>query len=283
MNNSDRFNSPAESIDKVANDDMDTMDNLAKNEPRGKAFGLKPEVESSLFDDSRFHNVTDDELNCEANEDHRIMDDVVSTKTASIEETNNTPKAMSPSSSVQATDTWNAFSMAQSLMKKCQFRLVDKAVYCYMDRVYVLLDDVMLDRLIFKHHKEAIGMHGKTGIITEIRRFIKLGDALDDVETDKEHIVFLNGRYSLVDDCFEPNKSDIFATSYLNFVYAPYSKECNHFKAFLKFVSGGNDSLKELILEVMGYLLSCNNTAKKFFVLFGPGNTGKSLFLSLMR
>lgn len=281
-NRIDPFNSPTEDINGTANDDMVIMDDLAVDNPRTMAFGVSPNIESS--DDSRFHSVSYDELDREADEDFLALESLVCEPDNSIGTTvTHTSAKIPPSCNIQTTDTWNAFSMAQSLMEKCAFLLVDKAVYCYIDRAYVLLDDVALDRLIFQFHKDAISMQGKTGIITEIRKFIKLGDVLDGVETDQEHIVFLNGRYNLADNCFEPNGSDIFATSYLNFEYDPNARECEHFKSFLKFVSGGNDSLKQLILEVMGYLLSCNNTAKKFFVLFGPGNTGKSLFLSLMR
>lgn len=283
IDRNDPFNCSAEDITQIINDDMGVMDDLATDETRATVLSDKSSDQSSIFDYSRFHSVTDDELNSEIAEDSQIMDNLAIPNDPVIEILDDTKATMPPNFSVQATDTWNAYSMAQSLMEEYVFLLVDKAVYCYIDRAYVLLDDVSMDRLIFQHHKDAISMQGKTGIITEIRKFIKLGDVLDGVETDQEHIVFLNGRYNLAADCFEPNGADIFATSYLNFEYDQDDKGCENFKSFLKFVSGGNDSLKQLILEVMGYLLSCNNTAKKFFVLFGPGNTGKSLFLALMR
>lgn len=180
-------------------------------------------------------------------------------------------------------NVWTPFSLAQSLLQKCNFLIVDKAVYCFIDIVYVLLDDIALDRLIYKYQKDAIQMDGRPGVITEVRKFIKLENAIDGIEVDSEHIVLLNGRFNLSANRFEPNAPDIFATSYLNIEYDESDKCCPFFKSYLNAVTGENDKLKQLIMEVMGYLLSCNNSAKKFFVLFGPGNTGKSLFLSLMR
>lgn len=178
---------------------------------------------------------------------------------------------------------WTPFSLAQSLLQKCHFLIVDKAVYCFIGIVYVLLDDTELDRLIYKHQRDAIQMEGRPGVIAEIRKFIKLESAIDSIEVDSEHIVLLNGRYNLSENRFEDNDHRIFATSYLNIEYDESNRYCPAFGSYLDTVTGGNDKMKHLILEVMGYLLSCNNSAKKFFVLFGPGNTGKSLFLSLMR
>lgn len=178
---------------------------------------------------------------------------------------------------------WTPFSLAQSLLQKCHFLIVDKAVYCFIGIVYVLLDDTELDRLIYKYQRDAIQMEGRPGVIAEIRKFIKPESAIDSIEVDSEHIVLLNGRYNLSENRFEDNDHRIFATSYLNIEYDESNRYCPAFGSYLDTVTGGNDKMKHLILEVMGYLLSCNNSAKKFFVLFGPGNTGKSLFLSLMR
>lgn len=66
-NRIDPFNSPAEDINGTANDDMVIMDNLAADDPRTMAFGVSPNIE--IFDDSRFHSISYDELDREADED----------------------------------------------------------------------------------------------------------------------------------------------------------------------------------------------------------------------
>ena len=125
---------------------------------------------------------------------------------------------------------WTPFSLAQSLLQKCHFLIVDKAVYCFIGIVYVLLDDIALDRLIYKYQRDAIRMEGRPGVITEVRKFIKLENA--------EHIVLLNGRFNLLENCFEPNDHQIFATSYLNIEYDESERYCPYFKSYFKHCHG---------------------------------------------
>ena len=180
----DRFSSPfCEDIEKIANDDIDFanslgsayMGNLETKESEEENNDYIIRREEPCPDNPRFQDVTEDELDFEADKDCQFMDSL------EVKQTNNPIEAIAPdmslkrplSQNIQAANTFNAFSMAQSLMSECDFLLVDKAIYCYIDRVYVLLDDVELDRLIFKYHKDAIGMQGKPGIIT---RFASLSN-----------------------------------------------------------------------------------------------------------
>ena len=115
-NRIDPFNSPAEDINETANDDMVIMDNLAVDDPRTIAFGVSPSIESP--DDLRFHSVSYDELDREADEDFLALESLVCEPDNSIGTTvTHTSAKIPPSCNIQTTDTWNAFSRAQSLME----------------------------------------------------------------------------------------------------------------------------------------------------------------------
>lgn len=51
---------------------------------------------------------------------------------------------------------------------------------------------------------------------------------------------------------------------------------------FLNVVTNGNGALRLRLLEIIGYILSGDNNAKKFFLFAGVGNSGKSLLINLI-
>lgn len=57
---------------------------------------------------------------------------------------------------------------------------------------------------------------------------------------------------------------------------------CPVFSLFLDQIAGGDATLKQRILEVIGYLLVSDYGAKRFVVFQGPGDTGKSLLGNLI-
>ena len=50
----------------------------------------------------------------------------------------------------------------------------------------------------------------------------------------------------------------------------------------LNVVTNGNGALRLRLLEIIGYILSGDNNAKKFFLFAGVGNSGKSLLINLI-
>ena len=55
------------------------------------------------------------------------------------------------------------------------------------------------------------------------------------------------------------------------------------FEKFIDFATGGDDELKRLLQEVMGYAISEYTNLRKAFIFQGPKGTGKSLFLDIIR
>ena len=58
--------------------------------------------------------------------------------------------------------------------------------------------------------------------------------------------------------------------------------EGENFKSFIDSIVEDDKELKKLLQEVTGYALSMYNNAKKAFILYGPPQTGKSVYLNLL-
>jgi len=59
--------------------------------------------------------------------------------------------------------------------------------------------------------------------------------------------------------------------------------DCPRFKAFLAEATGGDAKLQGFLQRVAGYCLTGSVEEHAIFFLFGPGGTGKSLFLNLLK
>jgi putative DNA primase/helicase len=59
--------------------------------------------------------------------------------------------------------------------------------------------------------------------------------------------------------------------------------DCPRFKAFLAEAAGGDAKLQGFLQRVAGYCLTGSVEEHAIFFLFGPGGTGKSLFLNLLK
>lgn len=55
------------------------------------------------------------------------------------------------------------------------------------------------------------------------------------------------------------------------------------FDRFLQEVSGGNSGICEMLLDVLAYVICNARLTKNIIILYGPSNTGKSVFLNLLR
>lgn len=103
------------------------------------------------------------------------------------------------------------------------------------------------------------------------------------LEEDSRYVVFRDCRYDLEEGRFEPNGPDICAFSYVNVCIAEATEYHACFDAFLDRATGGDERLQYLIWEMIGYIISADMSAKKFFILKGESDTGKSLMIRILR
>lgn len=77
-------------------------------------------------------------------------------------------------------------------------------------------------------------------------------------------IPFPNGLLSISTMQFLPPSPEIFVRYAVSVPFAGRSQDCPVFCHFLDVVTDGNSLLKQRLLEIIGYLLSAHNDAKKF-------------------
>ncbi|MDB1949627.1 phage/plasmid primase, P4 family [Clostridium tertium] len=88
-----------------------------------------------------------------------------------------------------------------------------------------------------------------------------------------------NNNYFNIDS----HSSEYYFLNYVNANYLKnYSIEQTDFYRFIFTVAEGNLELIKLIKQILGYIVSNFNNAKKAFILYGKSNSGKSVFLDLI-
>ena len=121
--------------------------------------------------------------------------------------------------------------------------------------------------------------------VSHIDSYVNLHSSEFTGEPDDEHItLFLNGFVDNVTGNMTEFFHDYFPTVYINVNYIPFGKLYHpQFDAFLLRLCNGNEILVKRMWEVIGYTISSDNQAKRFFLLIGEkGNNGKSTWLEFL-
>lgn len=101
-------------------------------------------------------------------------------------------------------------------------------------------------------------------------------------ETEIDGIAVRNGMVELATLRLIPTNPNLFNTHFLNVNWLGKSP-CPSFQSFLQFASGGDYELYIRMLEAIGFLLTPGNQAKRFVLLQGLGDSGKSVLSSLIQ
>ncbi|MEA4834849.1 MAG: hypothetical protein VB133_06940 [Anaeromusa sp.] len=99
------------------------------------------------------------------------------------------------------------------------------------------------------------------------------------------HLNFSDGYYDVIRDKLHPHSHTMIFTSVLPFTYEECARSVKpaDFEHWINRSTKGRADLKILLAQVMGYFLSENRSAKCMFILHGASNTGKSVFLNLLK
>lgn len=161
----------------------------------------------------------------------------------------------------------------------------EQNIYMYDKGAYKIIEKSQLSKLIEDHMIDNEKNKFKSNYYVEevykqsLREFVKF----ENFNTSKTQINLLNCILNVNCDNGKVTKEEHSPTN-LNTIqlkhnYNPDAK-CDLFNNFL------NDTLpkdqQQLLQELMGYALISHNRAKKFFMLYGKGDTGKSVVLSIL-
>lgn len=177
-----------------------------------------------------------------------------------------------------------ALALAEDLPKRNDIILVGGALYAYNGVFYSILhDDDVLKMLLTNYRREVARVSTVTVLksaATLLRYCVKR--VYEEFPVNSRLIVFQNGTLEVDTGRFRENSPADLATSALGINYNPNHKEMPCTKRFLKTIADGDDDLYELMLQVIGYILSNDIRAKSFFYLEGVGDAGKSRFCDLI-
>ncbi len=177
-----------------------------------------------------------------------------------------------------------ALSIAEDFTKRERIILVDGVLYGYNGTFYELLGDIDAQRKIFRLYRREVGQGSAASVLKNAVSLLKLCvyKACDEFPQNPGIIVFNNGTLEVDTGYFRKNSPNDMASSALGINYDPSQKQMPWTRYFLETIAAGDDDLFELMLQVIGYILSNDVRAKSFFYLEGVGDAGKSRFCDLI-
>ena len=115
----------------------------------------------------------------------------------------------------------------------------------------------------------------------EVLAYIELLVNTDVEMSDAKYICFRNGVYNIESDTLQPYTPDIIITNKINWNYNPGAKNAD-IDSTLNKLACGDQTIRALLEECIGYCFYRRNELRKSFMLTGEKRNGKSTFLSLI-
>lgn len=144
-------------------------------------------------------------------------------------------------------------------------------IYDYVNNIYTAAAKSFYQKMIEMF--PAITKHQREEVYDYIRCICS-----DVVECDKRFISFGNGIYDLDFDRLLPHSPEYFITNKIKWNYNPEAY-CSSIDAMLNKITCNDADLRAVLEEMMGYCMYRAVPYKKFFVLCGGKDNGKSTFI----
>jgi len=158
--------------------------------------------------------------------------------------------------------------------------MINKDYYVYNERKYIMMEEDGINDLLISHLGEDMvrlsWLNDAKSMLDKKRKPIEIFNRRDDL------LFFRNGSFQITDAGLDsiPDSMDYYSTVEVPYCYSE-GNYCENWQNNLdKILPDADDQM--ILQELMGYLLVPNNDAKKIFVLFGPGDTGKTLVLRVI-
>ena len=119
------------------------------------------------------------------------------------------------------------------------------------------------------------GIHSKVSTLIFNDSSLRL-DRTQSIDLIPEVWVFKNSIVNILTDEVWANDGTFFCRHAISAYYDP-SADCPFFKAFIKSIANNSAEIETELWQVIGYLLSTDTRAKKFFLFFGERDCGKSV------
>jgi len=182
-----------------------------------------------------------------------------------------------------------AFSnIADDLSKILKFMVYNRVLYFWTGNVWVSPDDTYFITLVREYlPDEQLLSYLSTKSYDELYKKLITDPCLQVSEDEvdrKKHLIACNDGVidTITDQILKPNPS-YFIFTYSNIsIYEVGCGKGEVFESFICNCTGGNQRIRQLILEMIGVILS-GYTPKVLFLLLGDKNTGKTQFTQFLR
>ena len=168
--------------------------------------------------------------------------------------------------------------LEQFLLGRVELRRYGETIYQYERGHYRKLSSVALRTLIHKLLREELSRSGQARQLKDVETLLMAEPIIEGVPIDlnPQVICLENGVLNTSTMTLLPHSPSYFFTSKLHVRWEPHAV-CPTFDQFLYTVTGGDPVLQQRFLEAIGYVLVPDNRAKRFLLLQGLGDTGKSV------
>lgn len=173
--------------------------------------------------------------------------------------------------------------MAQLFLKRVTVRRVGQRIYRFNGRIYKHLTEDQFHTLIYDTLRQELSISGSSKQIRTVAAAIMAEPSIEvSLENVNEAGICLrNGVLSLADFQLYKHSPSFFNTWMLDVDWLG-EQPCPVCDQFFAFAAGGDPVLIQRFWEAIAYALFPDNRAKRFIVLMGLGDTGKSVWGDLV-
>lgn len=166
-------------------------------------------------------------------------------------------------------------------------RVLDNRLYFYTGKYYKALDKMEFGRVVMALCRGDVALMGSSKLANEAYSLLMIEPEILVSETavDNHNVPFQNYLVDLNSGLLTPHSPCLFVTYCLDSTVAEREENmyCPNFFRFLDQVAGGDKNLVQRILEIVGYCLTPDTSAKAIFLFQGVPNSGKSVLCSLLQ
>lgn len=174
-----------------------------------------------------------------------------------------------------------AYKFAKELVARCDIRRCLENLYVRNGNTHEIITDFNLERLIYSYIELKLGSV-KSGQINEVKKLIRADNNVKEETSSNpnyialENVILDNRLLTVTPDW------NIFLTHRISASYRPeLIGKCPVMNQFVAGVMNGNAVLVKRLWQILA-LVFCNLHVKKFVVLYGPHDSGKSVLINLV-
>jgi len=196
-----------------------------------------------------------------------------------LEKTYGNMKSQTGEGTPKGAKSW--LPVAQKLISDLNLIAVGDFVYKWNAGIYEKMTSYELHELIHTQGDPEATRSQRQEVI----EFIIVEKQVSPLILDKEYscIPVQNGYLDLYNlELIEPTKNQ-YNTVKIDIPFNPKCQFSERIDDFMKFISKGDIDIMTQLYEIAGYSLLRRNNFHKFFVIVGPGGSGKSTFANIIR